>query len=106
MTILVETPRTMPTDTTQLDDVKARIKRVIQKATNLPLDRIGDTTSFRGELDLDSLSLLEIGVDVDYEFALGLPDERYRALDSVAETAALVVAELATREAPAAASRA
>jgi acyl carrier protein len=79
--------------------VKDRIKRAIAKSTNLKADQIGDDASFRQELMLDSLSLLEIGVDVDYEFRLGLPDERYHALDSVEQTVDLVVGELAARDA-------
>lgn len=86
------------------DDVKTRIRRVILKTTNLRPERLGDTTSFRKELDLDSLSLLEIGVDVDYEFGLGLPDERYAGLDTVDQTADLVLAELASRPRSAAAA--
>ena len=41
--------------------------------------------------------LLEIGVDIDYEFRLDLPDERYHALDSVEQTVDLVCGELAAR---------
>ena len=37
--------------------------------------------SFRGDLELDSLSLLEIGVDLDYEFQLGLEDLEQRLGD-------------------------
>ena len=51
------------------------------------------------DLDLDSLSLLEIGVDVDYEFQLGLPEERMRGLDSVNDTLALVEERLRERQA-------
>ena len=79
--------------------VKDRIKRAIAKSTSLKLDQIGDQASFRQDLMLDSLSLLEIGVDVDYEFRLDLPDDRYHALDSVEQTADLVLGELAARAA-------
>ena len=79
--------------------VKDRIKRAIAKSTNLKVEQIADHASFRQDLMLDSLSLLEIGVDVDYEFRLGLPDDRYHALDSVEQTADLVVGELAARAA-------
>lgn len=78
--------------------VKSRIRRVITKTTNLRLEKLGDHASFRRELDLDSLSLLEIGVDIDYEFALGLPDERYRDLDTIEQTANLVTGELEARQ--------
>jgi acyl carrier protein len=86
--------------------VKDRIKRAIAKSTNLKVEQIDDSASFRQDLMLDSLSLLEIGVDVDYEFRLNLPDERYHAVDSVEQTADLVLGELAVRAggAPAAAT--
>jgi acyl carrier protein len=70
--------------------IKDRIKAIIANVTNIDPAEIGDATSFTGELGLDSLSLLEIGVDVDYEFKLELPEERMRGLDSVDQTLALV----------------
>ena len=81
------------------NEVKDRIKRAIAKSTNLKAEQIADEASFRHDLMLDSLSLLEIGVDVDYEFRLGLPDDRYHAVDSVEQTADLVIGELAARAA-------
>ncbi|HUF79064.1 MAG TPA: acyl carrier protein [Thermoanaerobaculia bacterium] len=70
--------------------IKERIKSIIANVTNIDPAEIGDATSFTVELGLDSLSLLEIGVDVDYEFKLELPEERMRGLDSVDQTLALV----------------
>lgn len=71
-------------------EMKARIKEIISNITNIDPEEIGDADSFTQDLDLDSLSLLEIGVDVDYEFKLGLPEERMRGIDSVDQTVALV----------------
>ena len=71
-------------------EMKARIKEIISNITNIDPASIDDSASFTQDLDLDSLSLLEIGVDVDYEFQLGLPEERMRGIDSVNETVALV----------------
>ena len=71
-------------------EMKARIKEIISNITNIDPGSIDDSASFTQDLDLDSLSLLEIGVDVDYEFQLGLPEERMRGIDSVNETVALV----------------
>ncbi len=75
-------------------DMKVRIKEIIANITNLDPEEIGDADSFTEDLDLDSLSLLEIGVDVDYEFKLGLPEEEMRGIDSVNETVALVTKTL------------
>lgn len=79
-------------------DVRSRICRVITNITNLPAEKIGDHTSFRKELAIDSLSLLEIGVDVDYEFRLGLPEQRFQGIDTLAQTVELVEQELASRQ--------
>ena len=61
--------------------VRERVKRIIFNVTRIPIERIGDRASFRDELELDSLSLLEIGVDLDYEFQLGLEDLEQRLGD-------------------------
>lgn len=77
--------------------MRAKIKEIISNVTSIDADKIGDDTSFTEELGLDSLSLLEIGVDVDYEFKLELPEDRMRGLDSVNQTLALVEERLAER---------
>jgi acyl carrier protein len=77
--------------------MKEKIKEIIANVTSIDPAEIGDATSFTKELGLDSLSLLEIGVDVDYEFKLELPEERMRGLDSVDETLALVEERLEER---------
>lgn len=71
-------------------EMKMKIKEIISNITNIDPEEIGDAESFTQDLDLDSLSLLEIGVDVDYEFQLGLPEERMRGIDSVNQTVELV----------------
>lgn len=82
-------------------EMKVRIKEIIANITNLDPEEIGDADSFTEDLDLDSLSLLEIGVDVDYEFKLGLPEEEMRGIDSVNETVALVTKTLNEKNATA-----
>jgi acyl carrier protein len=57
--------------------------------------RIGDEAMLRDELKLDSLSLLEIGVDVDLAFKLELPDERYKEINSIPAMVSLVQGRLA-----------
>ena len=56
---------------------------------------IQDGDHFRNDLNLDSLSLLEIGVDVDLAFQLGLPDERYKQIDSLPGMVDLVQGRIA-----------
>jgi acyl carrier protein len=62
---------------------------------------IGDSDHFRDDLNLDSLSLLEIGVDVDMAFQLGLPDERYKEIEGMPAMVELIqsrMAEMVSRQ--------
>ncbi len=70
--------------------IRTQIKDIIGRVTGLDPARIGDDATLRDGLSIDSLSLLEIGVDVDLAFKLGLPDERYKEIDSVPDMVALV----------------
>jgi acyl carrier protein len=76
-------------------EIRVKVKQIIATVTNVGPETIGDSESFTQELGFDSLSLLEIGVDVDYEFQLGLPEDAMRELDSVDATVALVNQRLA-----------
>jgi acyl carrier protein len=84
-------------------EIRARIKQIIAHVAGLDPARIEDEATLRGELKLDSLSLLEIGVDVDLAFRLELPDERYKEIDSIPDMVALVQGRLSETlaEAPA-----
>ena len=75
-------------------EIRARIKQIIANVAGLDPARIGDEATLRDELKLDSLSLLEIGVDVDLAFKLELPDERYKEIDSIPGMVALVQSRL------------
>ena len=68
---------------TNTEEIRTRIKQIIANVAGLNAGRIGDDDTLRDDLKLDSLSLLEIGVDVDLAFKLELPDEKYREVDSI-----------------------
>ena len=78
-------------------EIRATIRRLITEITRIPAERIADETSFRAELNIDSLSLIEIGVAVDYEFRLDSPEEAFATVDTLAQTAELVEVQLAAR---------
>ena len=71
-------------------EILNKIKQIIGNIAGLDPQRIGDTDSLRDDLKLDSLSLLEIGVDVDLAFKLNLPDERYKDIQTLPEMVDLV----------------
>jgi len=79
------------------EEIRTKIKQIISNVTNVPVEEIGDRASYRDDLDLDSLSLLEIGVDVDYEFRLGIPEEQLQDIETVQDAVDLVLQGLKQR---------
>lgn len=79
---------------TNAEEIRTRIKQIIGNVAGLNPARITDDATLRDDLKLDSLSLLEIGVDVDLAFKLELPDERYKEIDSLPAMVALVQSRL------------
>ena len=71
-------------------EIGEQIKKIIADVANLDPKEIDDKASFVEELELDSLSMLEIGVDIDYQFKLGVTDEQLKELGSVEDAVALV----------------
>lgn len=73
-----------------VEEIRSKIKQIISNITNIDPADIADDASFIEDLQLDSLSLLEIGVDVDYEFKLGVSEERLQELRTVQDSVNLV----------------
>ncbi len=76
-------------------EIRDKVKGIIGNVAGLDPKAIGDGDHFRDDMNLDSLSLLEIGVDVDMAFQLGLPDERYKEIDSLPAMVDLIQGRLA-----------
>lgn len=73
------------------DSIRRKVKEIIANVTGLDPLQIADDARFVDDLQLDSLALLEITVDVDYEFRLGIEEERLQSLVTVEDAVALVV---------------
>lgn len=80
-----------------VEQIRTRIKEIISNVTSIDPAEIGDNASYADDLHLDSLSLLEIGVDIDYEFKLGVRQEKLEELRTVGDAVALVEQALAAK---------
>jgi acyl carrier protein len=80
------------------EQIRAKVKGIIANVAGLDPNSVGDHATLGDDLGLDSLSRLEIGVDVDYAFKLKLPDERYKTVDGIDAMVDLVEGRLAEIE--------
>jgi acyl carrier protein len=57
-----------------IDEIRVRVKQTIAKVSGIKVEQIGETDSFDA-LELDSLSRIEVLVELEREFKLDLPDD-------------------------------
>ena len=95
------------TDSKEVDvdraEITQKVRQIVAKVTSIPAETIGADANLREELGLDSLSLLEVGVNVDYEFKLNLPDLDQRMAGITTVASAVTRVEELLRERAAAA---
>jgi len=84
-----------PPDPMTTEEIAARVRDEIARITGVPATTIGDHASFQQDLGLDSLSLLELVVHLEYGFKINVPEHDQAALRTVADTARYVHDRLA-----------
>ena len=80
-----------------LADIKSRIREHLSRITSIPPEKITDTASYREDLGIDSLSLMELTVDLEYAFKIRVPEERQLDVMTVEATARLIQEFLSAR---------
>lgn len=72
------------------DEIRAAVKQSVASIANLDAGEIGDSASYRDDLQLDSLTILEIAVDAEYKFQVNIPDEELSNVRTVNDTVRIV----------------
>lgn len=80
-----------------ISEIKDKIKEIIFETTNIDPSEIEDDDSFVDDLSMDSLTLLEIAVNIDQEFELDMPEEEMKQFQTVASSAEIVAERMAMR---------
>ncbi len=69
-----------------------KVTEIIQHTTHIKPEALNLNASFVEDLDLDSLTIMEICVNVDQAFGLDLPEEAFDQITSVEAIIAMVTA--------------
>ena len=77
-----------------VEEVRSQVKEIIGAVADLDPAEMADDATLAEDLGLDSLSLLEVSVDVDYHFKLGLPEGEMKGLQRIQDIVDLVVGRL------------
>jgi acyl carrier protein len=84
---------------TDANTIGERIRETIHRITGISPSEIRDTSSYRDDLGLDSLSSLEVVVDLEYAFKIKVPEERIQKIGTVQDTINVVQEYLAAAQA-------
>lgn len=81
------------------EEIRAEVKRLIGKVTGLDPEEVPDSASFSEDLELDSLAMIEIAVEVAYAYKLELTEDEMAGLHNLDEAVEMVIAKQAEAEA-------
>lgn len=56
------------------DDIAVRVKQIISKKVKIEEDQIHESSSFLEDLNLDSLAIVEVIMEMEDEFERDIPD--------------------------------
>jgi acyl carrier protein len=66
-------------------EILTAIGEIVQEATGIPAARVVPDATFTGDLDVDSLSMVEIATMAEDRFSISIPDADLSKLKSVAD---------------------
>lgn len=78
------------------DRIRDTIRESVNRITGIAPAEITDSSNYREDLGLDSLSALEVMVDIEYAFKIKIPEERLQSVQTVQDTIHVVQEYLGT----------
>ncbi len=66
-----------------MEDILARVKKIIVEETNRNEDEIKLESSFQEDLGADSLTIVQIVMNMEDEFGIEIPDEEVESIKTV-----------------------
>jgi acyl carrier protein len=79
--------------------IRETIRQSVNRITGIAPAEIQDSSNYRQDLGLDSLSALEVVVDVEYAYKIKVPEERIQSIQTVQDTISVVQEYLAAAQA-------
>ena len=72
------------------DEIRSIVKHSIARITSIAPEEISSNASYKGDLKLDSLTILEIAVDTEYQFKIRILEDELSAIDTIEDTVNIV----------------
>lgn len=73
-----------------VENIRNTIRQSVNRITGVSPSEIQDTSDYRADLGLDSLSALEVMVDIEYAYKIKVSEERFQSIRTVEDTIQVV----------------
>ena len=71
-------------------EIRETIRQSVERITGIAHNDVQDSSNYRKDLGLDSLSALEVIVDIEYSFKIKVSEEHLQSIETVQDTIQLV----------------
>jgi acyl carrier protein len=71
-------------------DVRAELAEIVEEIAGVPADDVQSDKSFVEDLDVDSLSMVEIVVAAEEKFGVRIPDDEVKNLKTVGDAVSFI----------------
>jgi acyl carrier protein len=74
------------------EEIRSGLANIVNEVAGIPADDVQLDKSFTDDLDVDSLSMVEVVVAAEEEFGVKIPDEEVKNLTTVGDAVAFIEA--------------
>jgi acyl carrier protein len=75
------------------NEILAGLAEIVNEITGIKTEQIVPTASFVDDLDVDSLSMVEVAVAAEEKFGVRIPDEALAKLKTVGDAVAFIATQ-------------
>ncbi|MGH3354741.1 MAG: acyl carrier protein [Nocardioidaceae bacterium] len=72
------------------DEIRSSLAEIVNEVAGIPADEVQMDKSFTDDLDVDSLSMVEVVVAAEEKFDVKIPDEEVKNLKTVGDAVAYI----------------
>jgi acyl carrier protein len=72
------------------EDIRSSLAEIVNEVAGIPADDVQMDKSFVDDLDVDSLSMVEVVVAAEEKFDVKIPDEEVKNLKTVGDAVAFI----------------
>jgi acyl carrier protein len=72
------------------EDIRSGLAEIVNEIAGIPVDDIQLEKSFTDDLDVDSLSMVEVVVAAEERFGVQIPDDEVKGLKTVGDAVAYI----------------